>query len=35
VTGPTHVALAMAYAPDQKQLWVLGERSRVTGLPAR
>jgi hypothetical protein len=35
VTGPTHVAIAMAYSPDQKHLWVVGERSRVTGLPAR
>jgi hypothetical protein len=35
VTGPTHVAIAMAYSPDQKHLWVLGERSRVSALPVR
>jgi hypothetical protein len=35
VTGPTHVAIAMAYSPDQKHLWVIGERSRVSSLQAR
>ncbi len=35
VTGPTHVAIAMAYSPDQQHLWVLGERSRVSSLRPR
>lgn len=35
VTGPTHAAIAMAYAPDQKHLWVLGQRSRFTALRPR
>ncbi|MCW2965917.1 MAG: hypothetical protein JWO17_3169 [Actinomycetia bacterium] len=35
VTGPTHVAIAMAYSPDQKHLWVLGQRSRVSSLRPR
>jgi hypothetical protein len=35
VAGPTHVAIAMAYSPDQSRLWVVGERSRVTALPVR
>jgi hypothetical protein len=33
VTGPTHVAIALAYSPDQKHLWVLGQRSRLSALP--
>jgi hypothetical protein len=35
VVGPTHVAIAMAYSPDQKYLWVLGQRSRMSALPVR
>lgn len=35
LTGPSHVALALAYSPDLKRLWVVGERSRVTALRAR
>jgi hypothetical protein len=35
VTGPSHVALALAYSPDLKRLWVVGERSRVTALRVR
>jgi hypothetical protein len=35
VTGPTHVAIALGFAPDQSRLWVVGERSRVTALPVR
>jgi hypothetical protein len=35
VTGPTHVAIAMAYSPDQRHLWVLGQRSRVSSLRLR
>ena len=34
VARPSHVALALAYSPDLKRLWVVGERSRVTALPA-
>ncbi|MDX6450887.1 MAG: hypothetical protein QOH16_936 [Gaiellaceae bacterium] len=35
VTGPTHTAIAMAYSPDQKHLWVLGQRSRFSSLRPR
>jgi hypothetical protein len=35
VEGPSHVAIALGFAPDQSRLWVVGERSRVTALPAR
>jgi hypothetical protein len=35
IRAPSHVAIALAYSPDQKHLWVLGERSRVTALPVR
>jgi len=35
VTGPSHVAIAMAYSPDQQHLWVLGERSRLSSLQPR
>jgi hypothetical protein len=35
VPGPSHVAIALGFAPDQSRLWVVGERSRVTALPAR
>ena len=35
VAGPSHVALALAYSPDLRHLWVVGERSRVTALPVR
>jgi hypothetical protein len=30
-----HVAIALGYSPDQRRLWVVGERSRVAGLPTR
>jgi hypothetical protein len=35
VAGPSHVAIALAYSPDLKRLWVVGERSRVTALRAQ
>jgi hypothetical protein len=35
VAGPTHVAIALGYAPDGSRLWVVGQRSRVSALPAR
>jgi len=35
VAGPTHVAIALAYSPDQRHLWVLGERSRLSALTPR
>jgi hypothetical protein len=35
VRGPSHVAIALGYSPDQRRLWVLGERSRVTSLRVR
>jgi hypothetical protein len=35
VAGPAHVAIAMAYSPDQKHLWVLGQRSRISSLRPR
>jgi hypothetical protein len=35
VAGPSHVAIALAYAPDQSRLWVVGQRSRVSGLRVR
>jgi hypothetical protein len=30
--GPTHVAIALAWSPDQRHLWAIGERSRVSSL---
>jgi hypothetical protein len=33
IEGPSHVAIALGFAPDQSRLWVVGERSRVTALP--
>ena len=35
VSGPTHVTIALGYSPDQKRLWVVGERSSVTALLTR
>jgi hypothetical protein len=35
VEGPTHVAIALGYSPDQRHLWVVGERSRVSSLRVR
>jgi hypothetical protein len=35
VAGQSHVALALGYAPDESRLWAIGERSRVSRLPAR
>jgi hypothetical protein len=35
VAGPTHVTIALGYSPDQKRLWVVGERSSVTALSVR
>jgi len=35
VSGPTHVAVALGYSPDQKRIWVVGERSSVTALRVR
>ncbi|HZQ81206.1 MAG TPA: hypothetical protein VFB25_04440 [Gaiellaceae bacterium] len=32
VAEPAHVATALAFAPDQSALWVVGERSRVSRL---
>jgi hypothetical protein len=31
----THTAIALGYSPDQRRLWVLGQRSRITALPVR
>jgi hypothetical protein len=33
--GPSHVAIALGYSPDQRRLWVVGERSRVSALRVR
>lgn len=30
--GPTHVATALGFSPDERTLWVVGERSRVSPL---
>ena len=35
VRGATHVAIALAWSPDQRHLWAIGERSRVSSLPVR
>lgn len=35
VAGPSHVAIALGFAPDLSRLWVVGERSRVSSLPVR
>jgi hypothetical protein len=35
VAGAVHTAVALAYAPDQRRLWVVGQRSRVSPLPVR
>jgi DNA-binding beta-propeller fold protein YncE len=35
VAGPTHAVVGLGFSPDQSRLWVVGERSRVTALPAR
>jgi hypothetical protein len=35
VAGPSHVVLGLAYSPDLKRLWVVGERSRVSALRVR
>jgi len=35
VRGPTRVAIALGYSPDQRRLWVLGQRSRFSPLPVR
>ncbi|HEX7627081.1 MAG TPA: hypothetical protein VF379_08475 [Gaiellaceae bacterium] len=35
VAGPTHVAIALGWSPDQRHLWAIGERSRVSSLPLR
>jgi hypothetical protein len=33
--GPNHVAIALGFSPDERRLWVVGERSRVSSLPVR
>jgi hypothetical protein len=33
--GVTHVAIALGWSPDQRHLWAVGERSRVSSLPTR
>jgi len=35
VRRPAHVAIALAWSPDARHLWVVGERSRVSSLPLR
>lgn len=35
VRRSVHVALALAWSPDQRHLWAIGERSRVSSLPLR
>jgi hypothetical protein len=35
VTGPTHAVVGLGFSLDRSRLWVVGERSRVTALPAR
>jgi hypothetical protein len=30
--GPSHVAVALGFSPDERTLWVVGERSRVSPL---
>lgn len=35
VRSSSHVAIALGWSPDQRQLWVVGERSRVSSLPVR
>lgn len=35
VNGPTHVAIALGWSPDQRHLWAIGERSRVSSLALR
>lgn len=32
ISEPSHVAIALGFAPDQSTLWVVGERSRVSRL---
>lgn len=33
--GPNHVAIALGFSPDERRLWFVGERSRVSSLPVR
>jgi hypothetical protein len=35
LAGPTHVAIALGWSPDERHLWAIGERSRVSALPLR
>lgn len=35
VPAAPHVVLALGWSPDQRHLWVIGERSRVSSLPVR
>jgi hypothetical protein len=35
VAGPAHVAIGLAWSPDARRLWVVGERSRVSPLRLR
>jgi hypothetical protein len=35
VAGAPHVVLALGWSPDQRHLWAIGERSRVSSLPVR
>jgi hypothetical protein len=33
--GPNHVAIALGFSPDERRLWFVGQRSRVSSLPVR
>jgi DNA-binding beta-propeller fold protein YncE len=35
VTGPSHAVLGLGFSLDQSRLWVVGERSKVSAVPAR
>jgi hypothetical protein len=35
VAGPSHAVVGLGFSLDQTRLWVVGERSRVSSLPAR
>jgi hypothetical protein len=35
IAGAPHVAIALGWSPDQRHLWAIGERSRVSSLPLR
>ena len=35
LAGPAHVAIALGWSPDERHLWAIGERSRVSALVLR